>query len=116
MRYSVSNDKVVDMLRSIDAKVTTGFTLTGDAEVTDVIEGKTFYKDEAYTELTGTMTDKSGDPVACSSSAVSGTTLKLMVPAGYYDGSTYVTLTDADFVATNILSGVNIFGLAGSHS
>ena len=67
------------------------------------------------TKITGTMPNKSGNPVVCTSSAVDGTTLKLLVPAGYYDGATYVTITDADFVEANIVSPVNIFGLAGTH-
>lgn len=57
---------------------------------------------------------RQGDNVALASS-VSGTTLKLRAPAGIYDGTDdNVTLTDADFVASNIKSGVNLFGVAGS--
>ncbi|MGZ3770235.1 MAG: hypothetical protein ACXVCP_11310 [Bdellovibrio sp.] len=41
-------------------------------------------------------------------------TLSTTVPAGYYTGAQTVTMSDADLIATNILSGVNIFGVAGS--
>lgn len=59
---------------------------------------------------------RQGDNVALASS-VSGTTLKLRPPAGIYDGvDDNVTLTDADFIAGNIKSGVNLFGVAGSLS
>ncbi|MGZ3770395.1 MAG: hypothetical protein ACXVCR_09845 [Bdellovibrio sp.] len=41
-------------------------------------------------------------------------TLSTTVPAGYYTGAQTVTMNDADLVASNILSGVNIFGVTGS--
>ena len=56
---------------------------------------------------------KVGDNTA-SSSSVSGTTLKLVSPEGYYGGDDTVTITDEDFVAGNILETKNIFGLAGT--
>jgi len=65
-------------------------------------------------QVTGTMVDRSGDTAAVSS-AVSGTTLRLRASEGYRDGTNdYVTITDADFIAANIRSGVNLFGLAGT--
>lgn len=90
-----------------------GGTYEGDAVVGDVLSGKTFYGNSS-TKLTGTMTDREGDN-ACSSSSVSGTTLKLVAPAGYYDGDDTVTITDADFVAGNVKSGVDIFGVTGTY-
>ena len=63
---------------------------------------------------TGGVAKRTGDNVALSSS-VSGTTLKLSPPKGYYDGVTgTVNITDADFVASKILSGTNLFGINGS--
>lgn len=87
--------------------------LTGDAVVAEVLAGKTFYSNDPDTKLTGTMADKEGDN-ACSSSSVSGTTLKLVAPTGFYDGNDTVTITDADFIAGNIKSGVDLFGITGT--
>lgn len=88
---------------------------TGDAVAENVLAGKIFSND-TDTDLTGTMTNNSGDTYTTGSS-VSGTTLKLKPARGFYDGDDdYVTITDADFVAGNILSGVNLFGLAGTYS
>lgn len=85
-----------------------------DAAVGNVLTGKTFY--QGGEKKTGTMTDRSGDTAALSS-AVSGTTLKLRASEGYRDGTNdFVTITDADFIASNIKNGVNLFGLVGSMS
>jgi hypothetical protein len=85
----------------------------GDAVAAEVLASKTFSNDDDV-GITGTMPNKAGDNAA-SSSSVSGTTLKLVAPEGYYDGSDdTVTLTDADFVAANIKDGVDIFGVEGS--
>lgn len=55
-----------------------------------------------------------GDNVATASS-VSGTTLKLTPPKGFYDGATgTVNITDADFIADNIKTGINLFGKVGT--
>lgn len=57
---------------------------------------------------------RNGDNASLSSS-VSGTTLKLVAPSGQYDGvDDTVTIADADFVASKILSGANIFGIDGT--
>jgi hypothetical protein len=63
---------------------------------------------------TGGAKKRSGDNIAIAS-IVSGTTLKLTPPKGYYDGSTgLVTITDGDFIAENIRSGINLFGKVGN--
>ena len=63
---------------------------------------------------TGGAKKRSGDNIALAS-AVAGTTLKLTPPKGYYDGSTgLVTLADADFIASNIKNGINLFGITGN--
>ena len=87
--------------------------LTGDAVVAEVLAGKTFYSNDAGTQLTGTMPDNEGDN-ASTSSSVTGTTLKLVAPTGFYDGTDTVTITDADFIAANIKSGVDLFGVTGT--
>ncbi|XID92491.1 hypothetical protein ACF3MZ_29185 [Paenibacillaceae bacterium WGS1546] len=61
----------------------------------------------------GTMPHRSGDTVALASS-VSGTTLKLRASAGYRNGtSDNVTITDPNFVETNIPEDISLFGLQG---
>jgi hypothetical protein len=63
---------------------------------------------------TGGAKKRSGDNIAIDST-VSGTTLKLTPPKGYYDGSTgLVTITDGDFIANNIRENINLFGKVGS--
>jgi hypothetical protein len=63
---------------------------------------------------TGGAKKRSGDNIAIAST-VSGTTLKLTPPKGYYDGSTgLVTITDGDFIAENIRENINLFGKLGS--
>lgn len=50
------------------------------------------------------------------SSSVSGTTLRIRPVAGYYPGDTgnSVQLTNSNFIASNIRSGVNLFGVVGT--
>lgn len=63
---------------------------------------------------TGGAKKRTGDNIALASS-VSGTTLKLNPPKGYYDGVTgTVNITDADFVASKILKDTNLFGVNGT--
>ena len=78
----------------------------GDAAVTDVLATKTFSNGTAVNQ-TGTMTNRG---------AVNYTpgTSNQSVAAGYHNGSGVVS-GDADLVAANIKSGVNIFGVAGSY-
>jgi len=112
---------LVDTGTTLDTKVNTlqssidaGFELTGDAVVGNVLTDKTFYKDDFKTKLTGTMVNHTTDITATSISR-DGDTLKFLVPAGYYPGTINVTYQDTDFVEGNILDGVTIFGLLGTH-
>ncbi|MBH5316692.1 hypothetical protein I6N90_02570 [Paenibacillus sp. GSMTC-2017] len=83
-----------------------------DASTSHVLSNRTFY--QGGLKRTGTMPDRAGDTAAISS-AVSGTTLRLGASEGYRDGvNDFVTITDNDFVSSNIRSGVNVFGLTGS--
>lgn len=54
--------------------------------------------------------------VVASAQDVSGTTIRLRPPIGYYNGtaSALVTATDPDFIAAYILNGKNLFGLTGT--
>lgn len=69
---------------------------TGNATASDLLSGKTASTDAG--EITGTMPNRAGDNANLASS-VSGTTLKLIAPKGYYDGiNDTVTITDASHV------------------
>ncbi len=110
---SVGTESLTDLVGKVLDIVTGGSVLTGDAVVGEVLAGKTFYSNDPDTKLTGTMPDKEGDN-ACSSSSVDGTTLKLVAPTGFYDGTDTVTITDADFTAANIKKDVDLFGITGT--
>lgn len=85
---------------------------SGNATASDLLSGKTASTDAG--DITGTMPDRAGDTAALSS-AVVGTTLKLLSSDGYRDGvDDNVTITDADFIAANILDTANIFGILGT--
>lgn len=110
---SVGTESLTDLVGKVLDIVTGGSVLTGDAVVGEVLAGKTFYSNDPDTKLTGTMPDRAGDN-ACTSSSVDGTTVKLVAPAGHYDGTDTVTVTDADLVAGNIVAGVSILGVTGT--
>lgn len=65
--------------------------------------------------VNGSMPNRSGN-VNAQSRSRSGTTLRLRPPEGYYNGNTSnsVQSSDSNWVASNIRSGVSIFGLTGS--
>ena len=78
----------------------------GDAEVGNVLSGKTFFGDSQATwDLqTGTMTDNGSFALTCTDS-------EQAVTAGYYSGGTLSG--DANLISANIKSGVTIFGIDG---
>lgn len=91
-------------LDAIEAKIAAGTTT---AAVGDVLATKTFITRTAgsgESAITGTMSNLtlSADSVA--------------VPAGYYGAGSALNVVDTDLVASNIASGVTIFGIPGSHS
>lgn len=86
---------------------------TGDAVASNVLAGKTFSNDVGN-GIVGTMPDRAGVNSSTQNSIV-GTTLRFRPPTGYYDGvDDLVSVTDADFIAGNIKSGVDLFGLVGT--
>lgn len=87
-------------------------TVPGTATVDHVLAGDTF---SAGTNLglVGTMPNITADQVAAALATV-GTTIKLKVPQGYYDGTKNVNYTDANLIAANILLGKSILGVDGS--
>ncbi|WP_192927431.1 hypothetical protein [Clostridium beijerinckii] len=126
-----SNDNDTGIVGGLDLSLLTsdnlrsGITIdgvTGKASIVDtadatvlanhILSPETAYKNG--TKVTGTMVDRAGD-TTCVSSSISGTTLKLKASEGYRDGiNDNVTITDANFIASNIINGKNIFGLDGN--
>jgi hypothetical protein len=103
------DDTILDAINS-------GFALTGDSVVANVLTTKTFYKDDITTKLTGTMPNNAGDVAAVSSHSGGAGTIHVVPATGYTDGADDASvITDADFVATNIKHEVNIFGIAGTY-
>jgi hypothetical protein len=87
----------------------------GDAVAANVLTGKKFSSLTAGVGITGTMPNRTGH-VTAQGSSISGTTLRFRPQPGYYpgDAGNSVQLSDANFVAANIKSGVNIFGVQGA--
>lgn len=86
----------------------------GDAVAANVLASTTFSND-TDTGIAGTMVDRSGENTASNYYAPGGGKLSFLAPEGYYDGTNdTVALTDADFVATNIRNGVNLFAITGT--
>lgn len=75
---------------------------------------------EANIKETATIFGKQGTiPVHTTDKVNTGllsksTTLKLKVPEGYYNGSLNVTVTDPNFLNSNIKDGVELFGVNGT--
>jgi hypothetical protein len=76
----------------------------GNAQPSDVLSGKTFTNDQG--EQTGTMPNNGAVVITPS-------TVNKVIPAGYHNGAGYV-VGDANLVASNIRSGVSIFGVSGT--
>jgi hypothetical protein len=88
----------------------------GTAVVSDVLAGKTIGTDAGI--VTGTMPHFKGhNEAAYVEPNPGGTRLFMMPHVGYYDAganNTWVYRDDPNFIASNIRSGVNVFGLAGT--
>jgi hypothetical protein len=85
----------------------------GDATAAQILAGKKATTSNGL--ITGTMANQNGaDKAALDVLGNALQMIKLKVPAGYFDGSTWIYMQDPNFIAANILSGLNIFGLAGS--
>lgn len=88
---------------------------TGDATAvaSDILTGKTAYAKGI--KLTGTIPIRTGH-VTGQSVSRSGTTIRIRPQEGYYSGTSTnsVQISDANFVAANIVAGKSIFGLVGT--
>jgi|GEM_PF-1811910 len=91
------------------------YTLTQIYNAIPTIYAGDLLASSTYLGVTGTVEVKTGNTAVASSSA-QGTSLVFTIPQGYYDGTDTVTVatTSAVFIAGNIASGVNLFGLVGT--
>lgn len=88
---------------------------SGDAVASDLLSGKKATTDAG--EITGTMLNRATGDYVADGSSVAGTTLKLSIPDNaFYGDAANITVTDADFIAANIVTGKNVLGVAGSYS
>lgn len=83
------------------------FGAKATATRSDVLSGKTFYKDGVC--YTGTMATKSAATYTPSTS-------NQTISSGYYLTGTQTIKGDSNLIASNIKSGVSIFGVSGSYS
>ena len=82
-------------------------SLSGNAGTGDVRRGKTFYSTNPKSKQTGTMAEKGA------ATYTPGTSNQVISANQYLTGAQTI-LGDADLVAANIVSGKNIFGVAGN--
>jgi hypothetical protein len=81
-------------------------TSSGDAVAAELLSGKKAWVDGS--EVTGTMADNGAQTITPSTS-------NQAITAGYHNGSGYCA-GDSDLVASNIASGVDLFGVTGTLS
>ena len=77
--------------------------LVGNATPADVLNGKTFYKDDAGTILTGSMTDRGAVSVTYTPSSSAQT---YTIPKGYHDGTGKVTIKATPTETATVRSGI----------
>lgn len=80
--------------------------LTGDATAAQVLSGYTFYNTNPKSKLTGAMPNRGAMVITPSVN-------NQAIPAGYHNGSGYVK-GDSNLTAANIKKGVSIFGVTGT--
>ncbi len=80
-------------------------TATGDAQAGEVLAGKKAWVDGA--EVTGSMPNRGAV-------VITPGTAQQAIQAGYHNGAGYVR-GDAGLVASNIVAGVDVFGVVGLH-
>jgi len=89
------------------AKKTGTLALSGTATAARVLSGYTFYNTSPTTKVTGTIASKAA-------ATYTPTTTNQTIAAGQYLSGAQTIAGDADLVAANIKTGVNIFNVAGT--
>ncbi|CDX04138.1 hypothetical protein DesLBE_1942 [Desulfitobacterium sp. LBE] len=84
-----------------------GVKLTGTAVAADVLSGKTFYRDNAKTKLTGTIPSKGAQ-------TYTPTTTNQTIATEQYLSGVQTILGSPNLIPANIKEGVNIFGKIGT--
>lgn len=103
----------------IKAGVTVGGilgTFTADATAVDanVLAGETYYRNGV--QGVGAMPDMSGTNADSIATSITGNTIYLKPPEGYYNGlsGTNVKATNANLAAANLKAGISLYGLLGT--
>ena len=90
-----------------------GSDSAGNATSAQVLATRTCTTDAG--DITGTMPNKTGTVETAVSFTGSAGIIDVIPATGFFDGSTArARITDADYIASNIKSGINIFGISGS--
>ncbi|MDR6553844.1 hypothetical protein [Paenibacillus qinlingensis] len=100
-----------DSFTTLSTKISSISTGSGNAVAADVLAGKTFTNGMS-SGLTGTMPNRNTSQIGLNGAGSLGR-MAIQVPNGYWDGNSSVYWDDPDFIAANIKSGVNIFGVVG---
>lgn len=100
-----------DMTATINAMGMTGLVEPTNAAAANLLTGKTayIYDGENVTKITGTIDDRTGW-----NGKVIDSKAGVIIPAGYHDGTQYVTVDDYNLKASNIKAGVTILGVTGT--
>ncbi|MGO4540386.1 hypothetical protein AB4Z33_16790 [Paenibacillus sp. 2TAB19] len=88
---------------------------TAPATAAQIFTGRKAFVNGAA--VTGTMVDRTAGGADVAGTAVGSQPGKVFIqaPQGYYNGGNAVQYSDADFIAANIRSGVNVFGMEGTY-
>lgn len=100
---NIDIQSLIEMAQNLPSKE----VLEGDATAADVLEGKTFYSDDAKVKITGTIPSKSAATFTPSTS-------DQIITVGQYLSGDQTIKGDENLKAENIKKGVSIFDVAGS--
>lgn len=84
--------------------------ITGNAAESQVLNGQTFYSNDAEVKRTGTMPNRG----SVGTQTITTQNGQYTIPAGYHNGAGKVQATFANLTAANVKDGVNIGGVVGN--